>query len=174
MQRRSSPTKSGREKVIRSMPAVTTRPPQWRIAAMPAASSHIRITTPPWMKPAEFASWMLIQRISSEQDAEAGRGASLSVSATAAILVGSSADPVLDLTVDEAGPPELAVRLIEALAPLTGALLGGEQRDGARDELRRASARLHGEVLGDGPDRLGGSDHGQSVPSRVEDLDPDP
>ena len=33
-----------------------------------------RITVPPCTNPAEFASWMLIQRISSERDAEAGFG----------------------------------------------------------------------------------------------------
>jgi hypothetical protein len=60
--------------VIRSIPAVTERIPQCRIAAIPAASSHILITTPPWTKPAEFASWMLIQRISSDRESEALRG----------------------------------------------------------------------------------------------------
>src|SRR5689334_18564621 len=58
------------------MPAVTTRRPQCRIAAIPAASSHIRMTTPPWTNPAELASWMLIQRISSERERETGRGSS--------------------------------------------------------------------------------------------------
>ena len=41
---------------------------------MPATSSHIRITTPPWMNPAEFASWMLIQRISSDSEPATVRG----------------------------------------------------------------------------------------------------
>ena len=59
---------------MRSIPAVTTRWLQWRIAAIPAASSHMRITVPPCTKPAEFASWMLIQRISSEREAAAARG----------------------------------------------------------------------------------------------------
>jgi hypothetical protein len=34
-------------KVIRSMAAVTTRLRQWRIAAIPATSSHSFMTTPP-------------------------------------------------------------------------------------------------------------------------------
>ena len=72
-QRSSSPTWTGSVKVIRSTPAVTTRLPQCRIAAIPATSSHILITTPPWTNPAELASWMLIQRISSELDLETGR-----------------------------------------------------------------------------------------------------
>ncbi len=42
--------------VIRSMPAVTTRPPQWRIAAIAAASSQVFITIPPWTNPAVLAS----------------------------------------------------------------------------------------------------------------------
>ena len=42
--------------VIRSIAAVTTRPRQWRMAAIPAASSQSFITTPPWTNPAEFAS----------------------------------------------------------------------------------------------------------------------
>ena len=76
-QRSSSPTYTGSVKVIRSIPAVTTRQPLWRIAAIPATSSHIRMTTPPWTKPAEFASWMLIQRISSELERETGRGCAI-------------------------------------------------------------------------------------------------
>ena len=59
------------------MPAVTTRQPLWRIAAIPATSSHILITTPPWMNPAEFASWMLIQRISSECERATGRASAM-------------------------------------------------------------------------------------------------
>ena len=83
LQRSSSPTWTGAVKVIRSIPAVTTRVPQWRIAAIPAASSHIRITVPPWTNPAEFASWMLIQRISSERESAAGRGRRTCFSGTA-------------------------------------------------------------------------------------------
>ena len=41
------PTNTGCRNVMRSMPAVTTRLPEWRIAAMPATSSHIRMITPP-------------------------------------------------------------------------------------------------------------------------------
>src|SRR5581483_11486163 len=177
MQRSSSPTKSGSAKVIRSIPAVTTLPPQCRIAAMPAASSHIRITTPPWMKPAEFASGMPIHRISSEQEAEAGRGASGSVSGTDAILFGCSPraarDPVGDLAVNEPRAPELAVRLIEPLAHLPGALLRGEQRDRLLGELVRAAARLDRQIPRDRPDRLWGADHRQSMTGGVKDLDPD-
>ena len=44
----SSPMWTGSRKVMRSMPAVTTRWRQWRIAAIPAASSHSFMTLPPW------------------------------------------------------------------------------------------------------------------------------
>ncbi len=72
----SSATATGSRNVIRSSPAVTTRMPQCLIAASPAASSMKRRTVPPWIEPAEFASWTLIQRISCEVDSEACRGAS--------------------------------------------------------------------------------------------------
>ena len=47
---------------------------EWRIAAIPAASSHSFITTPPWTKPAMFASVGPIQWTSTELEWEAGRG----------------------------------------------------------------------------------------------------
>ena len=68
---RSSPTLTGSRKVMRSIPAVTTRVPQWRTAATPAASSQSFITMPPWTNPAEFASTSPIQRIRAEREAEA-------------------------------------------------------------------------------------------------------
>ena len=52
----SSPIEIGSTKVTRSTPAVTTRRPQWRIAAIAAASSQVFITTPPCTKPAALAS----------------------------------------------------------------------------------------------------------------------
>jgi hypothetical protein len=60
---------------------VTTLRPQWRIAAIPAASSHIRITVPPWTNPAELASWMAIHRIRVDREADAGRGSCFSATA---------------------------------------------------------------------------------------------
>ncbi len=68
----SSPTSTRCSNVIRSIPAVTTRVPQWRTAATPAASSHSFITIPPCTNPAEFASTIPIHRIRAELDAEAG------------------------------------------------------------------------------------------------------
>ena len=72
----SSPTWTGSVNVIRSIPAVTTRRPQWRIAAIAAASSQVFITMPPWTKPAVLASWTPAQRISSERESATGRGSS--------------------------------------------------------------------------------------------------
>ena len=69
-----SPTWIGSTKAIRSTPAVTIRVPQWRSAAIPAASSHIFITTPPCTNPARLASWTPIHLTSVECVAEAGRG----------------------------------------------------------------------------------------------------
>ena len=70
----SSPTLTGRMNVIRSIAAVTTRPRQWRMAAIPAASSHSFITTPPWTNPAEFASPIPIHLTNTAFDAEAAFG----------------------------------------------------------------------------------------------------
>ena len=50
------------------------RTPQWRRAAIPAASSQSLITMPPWTKPAELASVIPIHLTSSDSEAEAGRG----------------------------------------------------------------------------------------------------
>ena len=69
---RSSPMLTGCMKVIRSIAAVTTRLPEWRIPAIPATSSQSRITTPPWTNPAELASPMPIHLTSSERDSAAG------------------------------------------------------------------------------------------------------
>ncbi len=66
--------------VIRSIAAVTTFCPQWRIAAIAAASSQSFITAPPCTLPAELASSMPIQRISVEREAEAGFGSSTVIS----------------------------------------------------------------------------------------------
>jgi uracil-DNA glycosylase len=59
---------TGEVNVIRSIAAVTTRPPEWRIAAIPAASSQSFITTPPCTNPAELASPIPIQRARYERD----------------------------------------------------------------------------------------------------------
>src|SRR5215210_8553009 len=64
---------------MRSIPAVTTRPIEWRTPATPAAESHSFITTPPWTKPAEFASVGPSQCTSTASDwrtdrASTGRG----------------------------------------------------------------------------------------------------
>src|SRR5438270_10413338 len=48
------------------MPAVTTRVPLCRIAAIPATSSHRRMIAPPWTWPAVFASSTPIQRVRTE------------------------------------------------------------------------------------------------------------
>src|SRR3954470_19638498 len=69
-----SPRFTGSLNVIRSTPAVTTRRCACRIAASPAASSHIFITTPPCTKPAVLLSSMLIQRTSTDREADAGTG----------------------------------------------------------------------------------------------------
>src|SRR4051794_12441649 len=55
---------------MRSIPAVTTRPREWRTAASPAASSHRRRITPPCTFPAVFASVTPIQRVRIEADSE--------------------------------------------------------------------------------------------------------
>ena len=73
--------------VIRSIPAVTTRRPQWRMAAIAAASSQIFITMPPCTKPAELASWTPIQRISSERESATGRGSGAPVTRSWCVLV---------------------------------------------------------------------------------------
>ena len=70
----SIPTKIGCSKVMRSIPAVTMRVPQWRIAAIPATSSHMRMISPPCTLPAEFDSVMPIQRTIVELDLDGGRG----------------------------------------------------------------------------------------------------
>src|SRR5215210_4267401 len=59
---------------MRSIAAVTTRPPLWRTAAMPATSSHMRMISPPWTLPALFASAMPIHLLRIEVDADGGRG----------------------------------------------------------------------------------------------------
>src|SRR6476661_7153468 len=59
---------------MRSIPAVTTRPREWRTAARPAASSHSRRITPPCTFPAVFASVTPIQRVRIEADSEGVRG----------------------------------------------------------------------------------------------------
>ena len=73
VQRSNSPTNTGVMKVIRSIPAVTTRRPECLIAARPPASSTSRITVPPWMKPPELASPIDIQRTSIELESEIRR-----------------------------------------------------------------------------------------------------
>src|SRR3954447_16966121 len=64
----------GLRNVIRSMPAVTTRVPEWRIAAMPATSSHRRMIAPPWTLPVVLASGMPIQRVITEREWAGVRG----------------------------------------------------------------------------------------------------
>lgn len=66
------PTKTGWRNVMRSMAAVTTRVPQWRIAAMPATSSQSFMIVPPWTLPAVFASVTPIQCVSTASSG--GRG----------------------------------------------------------------------------------------------------
>ena len=68
----SEPTSTGWRNVIRSMPAVTTRSPEWRTAAMPATSSHMCRITPPWTLPARLASPTPIQRLRIELESEGG------------------------------------------------------------------------------------------------------
>src|SRR5947209_13767999 len=58
---------------MRSIPAVTTRSPQWRIAAMPATSSQSFMITPPWTFPAVLASAIPIQRVSAEVESDGRR-----------------------------------------------------------------------------------------------------
>src|SRR4051794_11358582 len=70
----SSPVWIGSRNVIRSRPAVTTRPPECRIAAMPATSSQNLRTVPPWTNPAVFVSVTPIHRTRTERDAATGRG----------------------------------------------------------------------------------------------------
>ena len=70
----SSPTWTGSRNVIRSTAAVTTRPPLWRTAARPAASSQSFITVPPWTNPAEFASSRPIHLTRIERERVTGRG----------------------------------------------------------------------------------------------------
>src|SRR3954453_16796289 len=59
---------------MRPMAAVTTIWRQWRTAAVAAASSQRRMTAPPWTGPATFASVGPIQWVSTEREAETGRG----------------------------------------------------------------------------------------------------
>src|SRR5918992_3181902 len=59
---------------MRSMAAVTTRQPEWRTAAMPATSSHMRMISPPWTLPALLAVWIPIQRVRTDADSDGGRG----------------------------------------------------------------------------------------------------
>ena len=70
----SSPTNTGCRNVIRSIAAVTTRFPEWRIAAIPATSSHSFMIEPPCTLPAVLASGMPIQRVSTEWECEGGCG----------------------------------------------------------------------------------------------------
>src|SRR3954451_15480414 len=56
------------------MPAVTTRPREWRTAARRAASSQSRRITPPWTLPAVLASVTPIQRVRIEADSDGMRG----------------------------------------------------------------------------------------------------
>src|SRR5919199_3396773 len=65
---------TGSRKVVRSMPAVTTRQLECLIAARAAASSQSFITVPPCTKPAELASWIDIQRTRTACESAAGRG----------------------------------------------------------------------------------------------------
>ena len=68
------PTSTGCSNVMRSIPAVTTGRPEWRIAAIPATSSHIRMMWPPCTLPAVLASVGPIQRVSTDMDWDGGRG----------------------------------------------------------------------------------------------------
>src|SRR3954452_20977300 len=65
---------TGDANVIRSIPAVTTRPREWRTAASPAASSQSRRICPPCTLPAVFASVTPIQRVRIDADSEGLRG----------------------------------------------------------------------------------------------------
>jgi hypothetical protein len=87
----SWPTYTGSLKVIRSMAAVTTRPPLCLTAAMPATSSHMCMISPPWTFPALFASAIPIQRLRTELDAEGGRG---STRARRLLLAGLTASEI--------------------------------------------------------------------------------
>ena len=69
-----SPTSTGWRKIIRSTPAVTTRHPEWRIAAIPATSSQRDMIRPPWMLPAVLASPTPVQRVRTETESDGGRG----------------------------------------------------------------------------------------------------
>ena len=59
---------------MRSIAAVTTRRPEWRMAAMPATSSHSFMIVPPCTLPAVLASGMPIHLVSVECDSDGGRG----------------------------------------------------------------------------------------------------
>src|SRR5215208_4401002 len=65
---------------MRSRAAVTTRVPQCLRAATPATSSTIFMSVPPCTFPATFASWMPIQRVSTDCEAEGGFGCTRAVS----------------------------------------------------------------------------------------------
>src|SRR5215208_2778084 len=60
--------------VMRSIPAVTTRPPEWRTPARPATWSHSFMTTPPCTKPAELRSVGPSQWTSTDRECATGRG----------------------------------------------------------------------------------------------------
>ena len=66
------PTNTGWRKVMRSIAAVTTRVPQWRMAAIPATSSQSFMIDPPCTLPAVFASMTPIQCVSTAS--AGGRG----------------------------------------------------------------------------------------------------
>jgi hypothetical protein len=57
------------------MPAVTTRIPQWRMAAIPATSSQRCMIFPPWTLPAVFASDTPIQWVTIEIESDGRRAA---------------------------------------------------------------------------------------------------
>src|SRR6478752_2578072 len=70
----SSPSSIASLKVMRSIPAVTTRPPEWRTPARPATESHSFMTSPPWTKPAELRSVGPSQCTRTESECATGRG----------------------------------------------------------------------------------------------------
>ena len=102
---------------MRSIPAVTTRPWQWRIAARPATSSQRRMITPPCTKPAVLASVIPIQRVSTELVSEGRCGGTRAHS-----------------TLSRVGPAAVAF-------DLDGVLIDSE---GVWNEARREVALAHG------------------------------
>ena len=71
----TSPTRTGCRKLISSIVAVTTGPPAWRLAAIPAAVSISFMISPPWTLPMKLAfdRSMCWDRVTSE--ARGGLGA---------------------------------------------------------------------------------------------------